>query len=44
MVVTVESDAVSVQLGDGKPLSPQLVNEQVKQCIKELVSLLHKER
>ena len=36
-MVTVESDVVSVQLGDGKPLSPQLVNEQVKQCMKELV-------
>ena len=35
--VTVESDVVSVQLGDGKPLAPQLVDEQVKQCIKELV-------
>ena len=36
-MVTVESDVVSVQLGDGKPLSPQLVDEQVKQCMKELV-------
>lgn len=35
--MTVESDVVSVQLGDGKPLTPQLVDEQVKQCIKELV-------
>ena len=37
LVVTVESDVVSVQLSDGKPLSPQLVDEQVKQCMKELV-------
>ena len=36
-MVKVESDVVSVQLGNGKPLSPQLVDEQVKKCIKELV-------
>ena len=35
--VTVESDVVSVQLGDGNPLAPQLVDEPVKQCMKELV-------
>ena len=35
--MTVESDVVSIQLGDSKRLSPQLVDEQVKQCVKELV-------